>query len=198
MILECKRCEAMVNCEVLFSFKEHFENEPPSKWTFCKCPRCHFPMLAEQEDYGGGWDEPTRLYPPADKQLGRSVPILIREAYSEATSCLKAKAFTASAIMCRKTLEGLCAEHGVKERNLAQSLKALKAKGLIDGALVEWAEALRNFGNEAAHDVKITISAQDARDIIAFTEALIEYVFTFRDQFARFQERRKKTSEGTT
>jgi hypothetical protein len=196
MILECRHCEAAVNVEELFFYDDTYEVDPPAKWTLGKCPRCKFPMLAVQEDFGNGWEGPLRVFPPQDKQLGRSIPAPIRQAYREAVLCLKAKAFTASAIMCRKTLEGLCAEHNVKGRNLAQSLKALKAKGLIDGALVEWAEALRNFGNEAAHDVKITISPQDARDIIAFTEALIEYVFTFRDQFARFQERRKKSGGG--
>jgi hypothetical protein len=82
-------------------------------------------------------------------------------------------------------------EHGVKARNLSQSLKELKERGLIEGRLLEWAEALRNFGNEAAHDVGVTIAAQDAKDIIEFTEALIEYVFTYRDQFESFQKRRK-------
>jgi len=149
-------------------------------------------MLGVQEDYGRGFDSVWRVYPPQDKQLGRSVPIPIRQAYQEAVACFKAKAFTASAIMCRKTLEGLCVEHGVKAGNLAKSLKELKEKGLIEGRLLEWAEALRNFGNEAAHDVLVNIAPQDAKDIIEFTEALIEYVFTYRDRFDDFQKRRRK------
>src|ERR1035438_1505377 len=139
-------------------------------------------MLAVQENYGPGWESAIRVYPPQDKRLGRSIPTPIRQSYREAVLCFKTKAFTASAIMCRKTLEGLCVEHGVKAGNLSRSLKELKEKGLIEGRLLEWAEALRNFGNEAAHDVRVTISAQDAKDIIVFTEALLEYVFTYRDQ----------------
>lgn len=50
-------------------------------------------------------------------------------------------------------------------------------------------------GNEAAHDVNVTISAEDARDILEFTNALLEYVFTFRDKFEEFKKRRaNKTS----
>jgi hypothetical protein len=192
MILECKHCEAVVNVEELFSYDDRYQHDPPAKWTLGKCPSCRFPMLAVQEDYGTGWEESaTRVYPPQAKQLGRSIPAPIRQAYREAVLCFKTKAFTASAIMCRKTLEGLCVEHGVKARNLSQSLKELKERGLIEGRLLEWAEALRNFGNEAAHDVGVTIAAQDAKDIIEFTEALIEYVFTYRDQFESFQKRRK-------
>jgi hypothetical protein len=94
--------------------------------------------------------------------------------------------------MCRKVLEGLCIEHGVKERGLAANLKKLKENGIIEARLFEWAEALRTLGNEAAHGVSVSISAQDAKDILEFTEALTEYVFTYRDRFEQFQKRRSK------
>ena len=68
----------------------------------------------------------------------------------------------------------------------------MKTKGIIENRLFEWAEALRISGNEAAHDVQVTISPQDAKDIVDFTDALLEYVFTFRDKFNEFLERRKK------
>ena len=137
MILECKHCEAVVNAEVLFSYDDRYPNDPPAKWTLAKCPSCNFPMLAVQEDYGTGWEETaTRVYPPRAKQLGWSIPTPIRNAYREALLCFKSKAFTASAIMCRKALEGLCVEHGIKARNLLQSLKELKDKGHIEGGAV--------------------------------------------------------------
>ena len=51
-------------------------------------------------------------------------------------------------------------------------------------------DALRISGNEAAHDVNVTTSPEDARDILEFTNALLEYVFTFRDKFEEFKKRR--------
>jgi hypothetical protein len=54
--------------------------------------------------------------------------------------------------MCRKTLEGVCSEHGVKSGTLAAQLKKLKENGVIEGRLFEWADALRTIGNEAAHE----------------------------------------------
>lgn len=96
--------------------------------------------------------------------------------------------------MCRKTLEGICCVHEIKAKNLSLGLKEMKNKGIIESHLFEWAEALRISDNEAAHDVQVTISAQDAKDIVAFTDALLEYVFTFRDKFNEFIERRKKLS----
>jgi Domain of unknown function (DUF4145) len=41
------------------------------------------------------------------------------------------KAPTAAAIRCRKTLEGVCSEHGVKSGTLAAQLKKLKENGVI-------------------------------------------------------------------
>jgi hypothetical protein len=96
--------------------------------------------------------------------------------------------------MCRKTLEGICSEHGIIERTLAASLEKMRSAGIIDSRLFEWANALRISGNEAAHGVATTFSREDAQDIIEFSRALLEYVFTFRDRFEAFQQRRRKAS----
>jgi hypothetical protein len=99
--------------------------------------------------------------------------------------------------MCRKTVEGLCVAHGITSPNLATSLKMLRDQGIIESRLFEWADALRLSGNEAAHGVALAVPAEDAKDILEFTNALLEYVFTFRDRFAAFQERRKRRQAGT-
>ena len=166
MILECTRCEAIVDAEELHSYVDN-DQGPPGKWTFCKCPRCTLPLVTVQTDYGGGYDEPERVFPATTRRLGYSVPEPIREAFNEAAICYRAKAYVASAIMCRKTLEGLCDANGVKERSLSSSLRKLKDNGTIEARLFEWAEALRTLGNEAAHGVSAAISPQDAEDILS-------------------------------
>jgi len=97
--------------------------------------------------------------------------------------------------MCRKTLEGICAEYKTKGPTLVAALKELKDKEIIENRLHEWADALRVLGNEAAHDVNITITAEDTKDLIDFTHALLEYVFTFRDKFENFKNRRNKQEQ---
>ena len=57
------------------------------------------------------------------------------------------------------------------------------------------AEELRLAGNAAAHEVDSGITLQDAGDLVHFTHALLEYVFTLRERFRQFQERRKKAEE---
>jgi hypothetical protein len=94
--------------------------------------------------------------------------------------------------MCRKVVEGISYEHGVKSGTLAAKMAELKETGVIESRLFEWAEALRILGNEAAHGVEATIAAEDSRDILEFTEAILEYVFTYRDKFEKFKARRLK------
>jgi hypothetical protein len=77
---------------------------------------------------------------------------------------------------------------------LAAQLKKLKENGTIESRLFEWAEMLRTMGNEAAHGVGFAVSREDAQDTLEFTEALIEYAFTYRDKFEEFKKRRAKAT----
>lgn len=200
MLLECERCEAIVDAKELSNYEFLPEDKwekglPPVRYTFSQCPKCSSPFLAVQEQIWNYWDEPVRIYPPRDKRVDPSWPPTVKKSYQESLNCFKAKAYTATVIMCRKTLEAICSEHKVHQPSLAKSLKSMKDNGLIENRLFEWAEALRIAGNEAAHDVDVDIPRQDAKDILEFTEALLEYVFTFRDRFNEFLKRRDSATK---
>lgn len=192
MIVECTTCEARVDAEVMAEYS-YFDPEagPPGAYFFLRCQGCRSPFLVLREQYGSDeWDDPYRLYPPQDTRVNPSLPEGIRNAFSEALASSRAKAFTAAVIMCRKTLEGVCAAHGIEGKSLVNGLRDMKERGIIESRLFEWADALRIAGNEAAHDVGVTFAKEDARDVIEFTNALLEYVFTFRDKFEAFKKRR--------
>jgi hypothetical protein len=163
-----------------------------------RCRRCHSPLLIEQENTGNMavgdiWNStPVILYPQADLRVNPKAPPEIRAAAEEGIKCYRARAYTATAIMCRKTLEGVCEAHSVKERTLDLSLKKMLEVDLIDKRLYEWSDQLRLTGNEAAHGVGIASSAQDARDALDFTIGIIDYLFSYRKQFEQFRERRSK------
>jgi hypothetical protein len=196
MLLECRDCAAIVHAEKLCEYLAFDDDIGPWLFTFLKCPKCHAPLVTSQEDIGferdGSviWGEPTRIYPPRDQLLGDAVPESISSPYHEALDCYKAKAYTAAAIMCRKSMEAMCKEHSAKG-GLAEGLKHLKDTGIIENRLFEWAEALRISGNEAAHDVASNVSARDARDLLDLTDAILQYVFTFGEKFKNFMDRRQ-------
>ncbi len=193
MLLECSRCEATVDAIPVADY-DHYDPEegPPVLYSFLRCPVCSGPFIAVQEDYGEGFaadHQPGRLYPPVQRVSG-TFPDPVLAAFNEAQVCLKNKAYVATAIMCRKTLEAVCSDHSVTGGTLANSLNKMRDKGLLDPRLFEWAEALRIAGNEAAHDVAVSVSVDDAKDYVEFTDALLQYVYTFRDKFKSFQDRR--------
>ena len=71
-----------------------------------------------------------------------------------------------------------------------ERLKKMRDVGHIDARLFEWSDALRLAGNEAAHGVATKISETDARDILEFTNAILDYMFSYRDRFEQFRKRR--------
>ncbi len=197
LLVECDRCEAKVNAEYIAQYEAFDEDDRlPYRYYFCRCPSCDDPFVAISCNYGdpddeSHWESPSRYLPRPERDL-HAFPKSITAAYNEARRCFRCRAYTATAVMCRKTVEGICAEHSVAERNLAASLQKMRDSGVIDARLFQWAEELRLSGNEAAHGVEVTFSQEDAQDILEFTRALLEYIFTFRERFERFQQRRLK------
>lgn len=163
---------------------------PPVEWVFLQCERCRHPSLQIREDFGRGFgeDDPGFVY-PAPHRLSPRVPAPLRREWNEAKTCLESKAYAACVVMVRRTLEGTCAEQGVKKRTLAKALDELRDQGLIDGTLVEWAHALRFAGNQGAHYTGKDVSREDAEDALAFAEALLDHIYVLRRRFDEFKQR---------
>ncbi len=199
MIVECSECRQYVEGEETGSYWRHFDGREPScRYTLLACSSCASPILVRQTNIGNmaegdKWDTPFVIFPPSDARINPNAPADIRGAFEEACACYRSRAYTASAIMCRKTIEGVCVAHGVTERSLNASLEKMKEIGLIDDRLFEWSDALRIVGNEAAHGVGITITQPDAKDTLEFTNAILDYMFSYRDRFEQFQKRRNRT-----
>lgn len=194
MLVECLECSALVSGEVEGAYEYTESDMGISECvSLLSCPSCRQPILALQYEWEEGkWGKPARVYPADRLKVDPFMPKALQESLSEALRCFKAKAYTATAIMCRKTVEGLCVAHGLAAGSLASRVKALKEQGVIESRLFEWADELRLFGNDAAHDVDLTLSADDARDLLEFTHALTEYVFAYRRRFENFKKRKEK------
>jgi hypothetical protein len=191
MVIECLNCTARVDATEVFHYDcVDEEAQMAGRYTLYKCTICGSPFLFLSTD-DDEYQSFAKLYPPPDVGISFAIPKSIRSCYLEAQACYRVKAYTATAIMCRKVLEAIAEEHGVKGRGLAMELKELRDKGFIENRLFEWADTLRMSGNEAAHGIGTTTTGQDALDILEFTNALLEYVFTFRDKFKQWKKRRE-------
>jgi hypothetical protein len=98
--------------------------------------------------------------------------------------------------MCRRAIEALCRHFGVI-LSLEKGLVALKDRGIIDGMLLQWAEALRLHGNIGAHPDPKEIMPTDAGDLYGFAFAICEYVFVLGEKFRKFRERTASPENST-
>jgi|LGOV01.1.fsa_nt_gb hypothetical protein len=200
MIIDCPKCNQYV--EVVesggYDYPAH-QNGPGGRYRLVSCGICCRPMVVCQENLGNLadgdiWDQPFRVFPEDENFINPEWPAEIQNAYHEAVGCFKAHSYTATVIMCRKIIDGLCTLQGVNERNLDLSLKKLRDNGVIDTRLYDWANALRLSGNEAVHDLKVTFDHADASDLMDLTSAILEYIYSFTQKFDQFMERRAKAS----
>ena len=201
MIVECQNCGAFVEADEIGLYEyNRTATHASGRFVFLRCQRCGAPILVNQDNTGNMvegdvWGTPVRIFPSQDLHLSSSAPAPIRNAYDEGAASFRAHAYTAAAIMCRKTLEGICQSQGVNTQSLASSLRKMKDDGLIDGRLFEWSDTLRMAGNEAAHDVNATVSKEDAKDMLDFTNAIVEYLFAFREKFEEFKKRQGERTQ---
>jgi uncharacterized protein YbaR (Trm112 family) len=209
--VRCFKCEHFVSATVEgeFPMDRHPDYDRDiSRYVLLCCPDCNSPLLAQQEGsheqiaYGEGADcyaTPIVLYPGAPVLRG-VIPPNIGATFLEAHRCYTdAAAYTACAILCRRTLEGICADFGATKGNLQSKLETLKSNGIIDGRIHEWADGLlRDLGNDAAHEIDTVISKADAEHALEFTKAILEYIYVLGVAYKLFKERRRveKRTEG--
>ncbi|MCA1703548.1 MAG: DUF4145 domain-containing protein [Actinobacteria bacterium] len=173
--------------------------DPPAEYALVQCGRCGLPAVQVREDYGGGFDddEPGIVF-PAPRRLNWNIPSALRNEWEEARTCFDAKAYTATVVMVRRTLQGTCKENGVSSKTLHKGLIELRDLDLIDGTLAAWADALRVLGNQGAHYTGQAVTREDAEDALDFAEALLDHIYVFRKRFDDFMERRANSSDSET
>lgn len=162
----------------------------------CSQPDCQAPIVQLRWDYeleeGDEGKTKPEIYYPSPRELSDGIPQALREEFYEARKCFGAKAYGATLVMVRRTLEGTCADQGATKRILAENLRELQAQGKIDGLLAEWANLLRLVGNKGAHFTGEKVSAQDAKDAMDFAEALLDHLYVLRKRFDAFKSRQEQ------
>lgn len=170
--------------------------ETESAAVLLECRECGTAMLYERfyeiGDSGHYKDAlGERLWPDPEHTLGVNIPESLRQEYEQARRCFNARAYTAAAVMVRRTLEGVCALNNVHETPLARALEKLRDVGLIDDRLYNWARALRVLGNDAAHFTGNPLNREDADDALTLAQALMEYMYVLSVKFQEFEARRR-------
>jgi len=193
ILTECRACEVIVAAETLAQYSAVLDPRAGAteRFTFARCPKCDSPLLTREQFYGHEdgkevWSEPYRLYPAKDELVGPRIPRAVRNGFAEALNCFNAQAYSASTIMCRRTLEAACSELDVSSSALRGALEELSGRGLVDARVLDWLDALPPLSDKPGAE---PVSREKAREVVEFTDALLAYLYTFRDRLEEFRQR---------
>lgn len=213
MDLFCTRCNILVDARVCLSGNAPVSDEAGqdipdfgvdrrADYEVALCGRCNGPFLLETVSYEleGSYETVTSrrvLFPVQREAQPRGLPEPIDRPYQQAVRSFQAALHEPCVIMCRKTLEALCSELGAARGTLKDRLMELVTAGKLDRRLFDWADQLRVVGNDAAHDLEVLLTADDARDSLEFVEAILASAYTLSRRFEAFKRRRQaRSSEG--
>lgn len=197
----CPACNSIVETGVIFSYTydvmhtDELQNEGTAI-LLSKCLNCERPILTEEhfqniEEHSWS-NNKIQLYPLIDNIALKNAPEIVINPYKEATKCYRAQAYEACVIMCRKGIEAICEDKGETKGNLAEKLRKLKEKKVLEDTLYNWTNELRLIGNDGAHSHNQIVTQQDAKDSLDFFDALITYLYHLVDQYNKLKARRNK------
>lgn len=185
----CERCKADVAALIKSTHSDGApDDQPETLHHLATCPHCESVMLLWEINFGGYDRFIERLHPPEELKLHISIPQEVVDSFNEARICFKAGAFSACALMSRKTIEALYKVLGINAKNLYAGIEELNKKGLIEPGMLSWGEILRKLGNTAAHDITLKIDHYQAESILEFTFGLVEYALRYKPRFEKFSK----------
>jgi hypothetical protein len=141
-------------------------------------------------------DNLTRVtvYPPP-RSLSAAVPDDLRQEWDKAVLAYDAGLWEACAVGVRRTLEATCAREGAEGRDLSQKLARLRELGKVDGAVADWADAIRVIGNHGAHVTNSLVTRQDAVDALDCSEALLDNLYALRGRLDAYEVRQQSPGD---
>ena len=182
-------------------------------WAATRCPACKKPIInVELMDV----DDPVyplsqvQAYPrfPKRKLVDDAVPESFRADYIEACNVLEISP-KASAALSRRVLQGILQDQDYRSKNLAKQIDSVLVESGLDKILPRSIrnkiDAVRNFGNFAAHPITeltslqlIDVEPQEAEWCLEIIEALFDhyYVTPARDEENRAQLNQKLKQAG--
>lgn len=103
----------------------------------------------------------------------KNVPDSVNSIYEEARSSFSVNAYTAVVLLCRKLLMHVAVDLGADgNKNFVHYVSYLYDNHYVTANSSEWVDAIRNFGNNANHEIVIN-TKDDAEKMIKFSEMIL-------------------------
>jgi hypothetical protein len=182
-----------------FSIAHHAEKKKPNNrktlnFDTLECGNCHGYVLCLWSSNDGHHDFKVLPWPLRVEKHPDHWPPVVGRFWVQARRTLQDGNWDASAVMARSAMQAALRERGAKGQNLKQEIEDLARQGLLPPLMTDWANALRELGNDSAHPdpSQSETSPRDARDMVQFLGFLLEYLY---DLPKRIQEYRARSGD---
>lgn len=180
----------------------------PIRWTLDKwigrCDGCNKELYADVK-YRSAirstmYFDVLETYPKYSPPMEESIPKDVWEDYSEAYQCFNVEAYKATVVMCRRVVQNAAMEKGATKKDTHGKWIPLtkQIETAFPGAefqlLREIAGDIKFFGDYGAHpsdDGIDQVSDEEAKEILDFTESILDYVYVQPDKIKKIRERKK-------
>jgi hypothetical protein len=121
-------------------------------------------------------------------KMGKEVdglPTDVARLYDDARICTSSGAYTSAVLTCRKILMHVAVEKGAPpNKGFIVFVEFLADKNYLPHDGRDWVDYIRKKSNEANHDIQV-MSAEDAEDLVTFTEMLLRLVYEFKNRLSK-------------
>lgn len=193
VVTDCPACNIRVHARVRGVVYE----DDTVAIVLVQCPSCGNPIVGRSELYEDEmldmqYGHAERVWPaPSTVELNTSIPERARREIKDAQKGLSHGMYPAAVVHCGRAVELLVENKAPGKNTLANGLLELKSKGVIDDRLYQWATALRRERNLGAHAGDHEVTKEDATDVLAFTIAIFEYIYTLTEKYDEYMARKK-------
>jgi hypothetical protein len=182
-------------CQVSGKFALHYHTERANSagkklnYDIFKCENCgNFQMVFWS---GGSGLHDSRMVPWPIKidKYPDAWPERIGNLWLQARRSQQSESWDAAAVMARSALQAALRHAQAEGKTLFQEIDNLGGKGLLPPTMVQWAHAIRLFGNDSAHPAPEHAPATqaDVSEAMRFIGFLFEYLFELPARIAKFR-----------
>jgi len=176
----------------------NFEVGGEAYYLICACPRvrdCGSILFARYDSSNDCIDEAYPFPSASAAKMPEVIPLKIREDFAEALRCFYAKAYRGVVVMCRRALQNVTKNKGIKEKSdLKEEIKEMLAQGLITKSLYDAAHELRHFGAFGAHpqdDGLDNIGRDEATQLLRILQQFTDHIYVLPDAASRLAKQRQ-------
>lgn len=123
-------------------------------------------------------------------------PSSVGRYWLQAKRSVASENWDAAAVMTRSAMQVSLRDKGATGANLKQEIDDLANKGVLPPIMKEWANTLRELGNDSAHPQphQTPTAARDAQDIVRYLDFLLEYLYDLPKQIEEYRARSAPTT----